>query len=132
MHIDGGYQKEEDGLLDLEILEQVNVIGVEEGGNAQDDPGPRDWGYMDRLRKGGLPLVGQGGCEVHAKTPLRGAGKKEERLRASRQRLFVCRELLKPVAYLLGRQRSSLNATSMPTYLKSFPIFPTLRRHCHG
>ena len=90
VHIDGGYQKEEDGLLDLEILEQVDVTGVEEGGDGQDDPGPHDWGYMDGLRKGELPLVGQGGCEVIAKTPLRGAGEKEERLRASRQKGSLC------------------------------------------
>ena len=59
----------------------VDVSGVEERGNAQDDPGPQDWDNMDGLRKGELPLIGQGDCEVHAKTPLRGAGKKEERLR---------------------------------------------------
>ena len=131
VHIDGGYQKEEDGLLDLEILEQVNVSGVEERGDAQDDPGPHDWDYIYGLRKGGLPLVGQGGCEAHAKTPLRGAGKKEERLRASPRRLFVCRKLLKPVAYFLGRHRSSINATSIPANLKFFPICFALCSRCH-
>jgi hypothetical protein len=34
---------------------------------------------MDGLRKGELLLARQRGCEVHPKTPLRGAGKKEER-----------------------------------------------------
>ena len=131
VHIDGGYQKEEDGLLVLEILEQVDVTGVEERGNAQDYPCPHDWGYMDGLRKGELPLVGQGGCEAHAKTPLRGAGKKQERLRASPRRLFVCRKLLKPVAYFLGRHRSSINATSIPANSKFFPICFALCSLCH-
>ena len=90
VHIDGGYQKEEDGLLYLEILEQVNVSGVEERGDAQDDPGPRDWDYMYGLRKGGLPLVEQGGCEELVTTPLRGAGKKgREKSVATRGSLCV-------------------------------------------
>ena len=131
VHIDGGYQKEEDGLLDLEILEQVDVTGVEERGDAQDDPGPRDWDYMYGLRNGGLQLLGQGGFEVLATTPHKGAGKKEERLRASPRRLFVCRKLLKPVAYFLGRHRSSINATSIPANLKFFPICFALCSRCH-
>ena len=90
VHIDGGYQKEEDGLLDLEILEQVDVSGVEERGNAQDDPDPHDWGYMDGLRKGELPLVEQGGCEVIATTPHKGAGKKGRGKERRTKRLFVC------------------------------------------
>ena len=91
VHIDGGYQKEEDGLLVLETLEQVDVSGVEERGNAQDDPDPHDWGYMDGLRKGELPLVEQGGCEVIATTPHKGAGKKGRDGKERRaKRLFGC------------------------------------------
>ena len=102
VHIDDGYQKEEDGLLDLEILEQVDVSGVEERGDGQDDPGPHDWGYMDGLRKGGLPLLGQGGFEVLATTPHKGAGKKGRLIASRQEALCVCRERSKPVAYLFG------------------------------
>ena len=76
VHIDDGYQKEEDGLLIFETLEQVDVSGVEERGDAQDDPCLHDGGYMDGLRKGGLLLLGQGSFEVLATTPHKGAGKK--------------------------------------------------------
>ena len=131
VHIDGGYQKEEGGLLDLEILEQVNVSGVEERGDAQDDLGPHDWGFMDGLRKGGLPLLGQGGFEALATTPHKGAGKKGRYRERRDKRLFLCRKLLKPVAYFLGRHRSSINATSIPANLKFFPICFALCSRCH-
>jgi hypothetical protein len=74
-----GDRKLADWLLNMENLEQVDVSGAEERVDAQSEPAPHYRGFMDRLRRGGLPLVGQEGCEVHAKTPLRGAGKKEER-----------------------------------------------------
>jgi hypothetical protein len=74
-----GDRKLADWLLNMENLEQVDVSGAEESVDAQSEPAPHYRGFMDRLRKGGLPLVGQEGCEVHAKTPLRGAGTKEER-----------------------------------------------------
>ena len=102
VHIDDGYQKEEDGLLDLEILDQVDVTGVEERGNAQDYPCPHDWGYMDGLHKGELPLLGQGGFEVLATTPHKGAGKKGRLIASRQEALCVCRERSKPVSYLFG------------------------------
>ena len=76
MHIDCGDEKREVKLLVVKLGEQVDESGGEESGDAQDDPGPRDWDYMYGLRKGGLPLEGQGGCEVTATAPLMGAGKK--------------------------------------------------------
>jgi hypothetical protein len=74
-----GDRKLADWLLNMENLEQVDVSGAEERVDAHSEPAPHYRGFMDRLRRGGLPLVGQEGCEVHAKTPLRGAGTKEER-----------------------------------------------------
>ena len=74
-----GEEKQADGPLDFEIVEQIDESRVGEMQDAQGDPGHHNRGHMDGLRKGELLLARQRGCEVHPKTPLRGAGKKEER-----------------------------------------------------
>ena len=76
VHIDSGDEKWEFKLLVVKLGEQVDESGGEESGDTQDDPGPRDWDYMYGLRKGGLQLLGQGGFEVLATTPHKGAGKR--------------------------------------------------------